>query len=795
MSTPTVADETGDEVMHEAGTEPVVSTINLGGWRPSEAADRRASDEEAPTGTSGPAVRTASVDQTAVDALRQSGINAAMQMQLAGGNPNAAQGSSGAVFEGHSVAKLEAAALVDPAEWGVKVAFMTEEMQAFYKEADFMGRTPTPDRRMAWQLASPNGVMTGFGTAIAEMSNAATVMGDEGTPEERRMLAWHGNMLERDHFDDHDDAGAAAGMLTPWRLQYFLCAMGSGKTLPEILMALLVDWSKMAQLRTKTGMDAEPCTLLTAPGREQVDQMRQQGLGVTDVEKLKDMPMCYLSGIPAEILARFNERVVFLGDHTASEWFHPVNMAKLRKGRVFVSGIAKIAGVLKYEREELKAPELERFFHERKFSLWLADEAHFGIHYPVSPFDEPSVGGEWSWVLYSFKYAYVAKFSGSIHEVEDTNDRVPKGGRCTSGELIHFRRMAEPRITVCSYEGMRKYDDSYFHSDSLTDKDVNYLRTHPRYLTVFFWEVMRDVLRRRKETRLPKTAMIRIPEIFGGVKGCVDLFNKFLEDLGDAAVCSLTGRRLVAVGTWSQGLSAIDQARAMNGIRWAVEADVLFVYNQCVLGYDNQSLFVTGNARHTSEDWDAGQQANQFELRDGRWATDTPPNHLGLEVSALHHSGCSTCKDNHLKDCSRRSKIGGKHDFRFDFKPVLCGACAKTVTARADKYKAALTAYNDPSVKQDCGVFLQQIDCEKDGHNLQHLTRYLRSQDATNVVSNITTNYLRERQAEVIETLNQALEKVKGVLDPSFVEEEEEGAEEEEEEEEEEEVMEVVVVV
>ena len=65
-------------------------------------------------------------------------------------------------------------------------------------------------------------------------------------------------------------------------------------------------------------MLAEPCTLLTAPGREQIQQMAMQGLGVTDVGKLSDMPMCYLSGIPAEILVRFNERVVFLDQHTGA---------------------------------------------------------------------------------------------------------------------------------------------------------------------------------------------------------------------------------------------------------------------------------------------------------------------------------------------------------------------------------------------------------------------------------------------------------------------------------------------
>merc|ERR1719272_212257 len=201
----------------------------------------------------------------------------------------------------------------------------------------------------------------------------------------------------------------------------------------------------------------------------------------------------------------------------------------------------------------------------------------------------PEADGEWGWILYTFKYAFVAKFSGSIHEAEHENDRVPKGGTCTAGELMYFRRMAEPLITICSYEGMRKYDGSLFHSDSLTDVDVSYLRTHPRYLNVFFWEVLADVLRRREGTGLPLTAMIRVPEIYGGVKGCVNLFNQFLEDLGPAAICRITGRRLKATGTWSGSLSTKLSSRAMNGIRWGVEFDVRFVFNQCVLGYDNPS--------------------------------------------------------------------------------------------------------------------------------------------------------------------------------------------------------------
>ena len=712
--------------------------------------------------------------RTAADALERAAPNnqvpapaapaaaAASQVQVAA---HAAQSAAVAsISQGHTIAVLEAAALQDPSLWDIKVAFMVQEMQAYSEEGDIVGRMRAVPM-MAWQLASADGLMTGFGTAMVETTGAVAKMGDEMSAEERRMVVWHGNMLERNDFDDDDDEAAAAGMMTPWRLLYFLCAMGSGKTLPEILMAVLVNWFKMAQLRTEASMEAEPCVLITAPGREQIDQMRQQGLGVTDAKRLEDLPICFLSGFPAEFLARFNERVVFLDQHTAAEWFHPINMAKLRKARVFVGGIQKVAMLLKYERDMLKVPELERFFHERKISLWIADEAHFGIHYPVSPYDKPEVGGEWSWILYTFKYAFVAKFSGSIHEAEDTNDRVPKGGRCTAGELMHFRRMAEPRITICSYEGMKKYDGSYFHSESLTDVDVSYLRTHPRYLNVFFWEVMRDVLRRRLETGLPVTAMIRIPEIYGSVQGCIDLFNKFLEDLGDAAFCTVVGRRLKAVGTWSKGLSNRLQARARNGIRWGAEADVLFVFDQCVLGYDNASLFVTGNARHTSGEWDAGQHSNQFMLRNGRWASDSEPNRLALMVSALFHVGCEVCKSAHLNTCARDSRVD---DFRFDVLQedallvVLCGACTNTVTARANTYKVALTAYNSPAVKQDCGVFLQQIDCEKDSHSLEHLVRYLTSQDATNVVTNITTTHLRERQAEVTETLNKSLEKVKG---------------------------------
>ena len=391
---------------------------------------------------------------------------------------------------------------------------MVQEMQSFKAEADFVNRVRNIPQ-MAWQLASPNGLVSGFGTAIAETTAAAAddpkrcvasciecgTHGCQCTNDDRRMAFWHGNMRQRDEWDDDKDDEAQAGMLRPWRLLYFLCAMGSGKTLPEILMAVLVNWFKMAQLRTEASMEAEPCVLITAPGREQIDQMRQQGLGVTDAKRLEDLPICFLSGLPAEFLARFNERVVFLDQHTAAEWFHPLNMAKLRKARVFVGGIQKVAGLLKYERDTLKVPEEERFFHERKISLWIADEAHFGIHYPVSPYDKPEVGGEWAWILYTFKYAFVAKFSGSIHEAEHENDRVPKGGTCTAGELMYFRRMAEPLITICSYEGMRKYDGSFFHSDSLTDVDVSYLRTHPRYLNVFFWEVLADVLRRREGTQ------------------------------------------------------------------------------------------------------------------------------------------------------------------------------------------------------------------------------------------------------------------------------------------------------
>ena len=456
---------------------------------------------------------SSSVPAEALEDAQHSGLIAASAIINAAPGAPAAPAAAGSTYQNIPVSVLEAAAFKDPDLFKIKVAFMVNEMQALYKEADFVGRQGARTiPMMAWQLASPNGLMAGYAKAMSKTSEAVVAEPDkcvaccdecdEGgcqcTRQDRLLAAWHGNMRQRDDFDDDDDAGAQAGMLTPWRLLYFLCAMGSGKTLPEILMPLLLNWESMMAIRPDE-MLAEPCTLLTAPGREQIQQMAMQGLGVTDVGKLSDMPMCYLSGIPAEILVRFNERVVFLDQHTSSQWFHPLNLAKLRKARVFVGGIMKVATLIKYERETLKVPEDERFFHEKKFSLWLADEAHFGIHYPASPFLVPEADGEWAWILHTFKYMFVAKFSGSIHEAEHEGDRVPKGGRCTGGELMYFKRMAEPKITVCSYEGMKKYDGTYFCSHNMTDDDVVKLRTHPRYLNVFFWEVMRDVLRRRRE--------------------------------------------------------------------------------------------------------------------------------------------------------------------------------------------------------------------------------------------------------------------------------------------------------
>ncbi|MGB1604532.1 MAG: hypothetical protein ACPIOQ_68005, partial [Promethearchaeia archaeon] len=228
-----------------------------------------------------------------------------------------------------------------------------------------------------------------------------------------------------------------------------LVTQGGGKTLVECLLALLMSYDLEMQT-CPPELKTRDISIISAPETVLVDQMRGEGLGVTDRDLLETMPMYTKTGIDLDVLLEFNSKVYFLPDKQTAEEFEWLPLRD--RYHVFVGGIQMWGRIFAFNANK---PEAERIVSEDIRNL-IGDESHLGTGWKATPWEKCDRDASWGRLIQDCHKAKVFKFSGSRKEEEE---KLPIKVECKACELIEKGLLCCPRINTWGFEGFTRSSD------------------------------------------------------------------------------------------------------------------------------------------------------------------------------------------------------------------------------------------------------------------------------------------------------------------------------------------------
>jgi hypothetical protein len=287
------------------------------------------------------------------------------------------------------------------------------------------------------------------------------------------------------------------------------CVQSSGKTFVEAMLPLLCAYDDLSgvvppELRTRD------VAIITAPSQNLIDQMRNEGLGVTNEAVLATLPMHTRTGIPVATLAAFNRRIKWLTDTNSTTF----DFSEYRgEFSIFAGTIQMMALIIKKQKERNLAPH--KRMNPSDVRLIIGDEAHKGQGWLALPWDKPDSGREGSWVniIQHFNKSMCIKFSASL---KDGEEDIRTAVECRACPLMQKNILAIPIKTTWSYEGLARSDGSLMRHGMLEkahggrDGDVRMLRYSPMQPRCMATELGIELMSLRSESRgLPWGGMWR----------------------------------------------------------------------------------------------------------------------------------------------------------------------------------------------------------------------------------------------------------------------------------------------
>ena len=594
------------------------------------------------------------------------------------------------------------------------------------------------------------------------------------TDEERCQAVFHGNMEDSPTLEDvasvirpkmkyPDHVLPAVGAIDePHRAHFAEGVIRSGKTIIECYGPLLCDWAPVWAAQNGL-IKTQKRFAIVAPNKCLIDNFLKEGLGLSGgtaeedaevIAALKTKTICTRFKVPPEVVLAYNKTVfVMRKDDSGNKIVTDKRLRTALAGaKVVVATIGKFLSAL--EADKKLAPQ-RRLLGPRSFAVFLADEAHKGMQYPLSPFcSEGSMkaqtgksGKEWKTLYTAFPNAVVVKFSGSRSK-EDL--KMQTAARSTFAEVYDAKRVVAARLITFSHGGVARANGNGVHSEYI-DAHREYLawkllREDPGLmLTVILeaWEILRTM---RTKTGLPLVMMVRCPTWpAGGMAQFTDMIQKMMAqqcaDAPDGLECTVTGLPPRIVGTWSDAndhqltahqknlpglnMSQEQQEKHQGAIRFGAKADILLVCNQCTEGYDNASVKMTVDLRGAAHCWDSAQSQMQFELR-GIGTLDNTEQHCSiLKAAAFWHiiekHDCDHCRDCFASACEEEATNGRGLGNDAPTDGLMCSTCAPDATALGKSYCEALALYTwdqqvcaiaHPSIldQGNGGVALNQMD-------------------------------------------------------------------------------------
>ena len=542
------------------------------------------------------------------------------------------------------------------------------------------------------------------------------------------------------------------------RVGFFHSAQGSGKTWVQCLLPLLSGYSEYKKF-CPPELRARDISLLSAPDNVLIEQMRVHGLGEANLASLKESKLHKFTGIPVEVLAAFNARVLFLKDEGAAK---RVDWSRVReKYNVIVASVPLFTEFFKAQRE---TPPAKRF-QPRDVRLCIGDEAHIGLHWPDSPWFKPKKDKSWQWVIAMCPYATIVKFSGSKPEQESD---LPNIDRCTAGELMRKGRQARPKVFNWTYEGLAKMSGEPYRQGQLEKTDVEDLRLNPVQTRRALCQIGRKILANRAEKRKPSVAIVRTQASTSAfIQRPQDVANHLQHVFDGLPACALTGKKLRVVALYGK---AADM-NAEETVKFALKYDVIVVEEMLTVGYNTPSVDYCVNLRKVSLDCASQQSHQQFFGRGNRvWYAGDLELRDNLRVAALFHVGCETCQhytgDFDWAEFRERAKTPFSRDARGHC--VCSQTCWNAIEKRHEEYLDALDDYGgpDPEIEgqikpQEYEIHELLINCEYESYAsceercteshlyLGSIQSWMEEEEAKEFMPTVTTERYSEHDARM----------------------------------------------
>ena len=538
---------------------------------------------------------------------------------------------------------------------------------------------------------------------------------------------------------------------------------GGGKTLVECLLPLLMSYN--LQMETcPPELKTRDIFIISAPETVLIEQLRGEGLGVTDRALLETMPMYTKTGINLDVLIAYNSHVHFLPEKETAEDF---DWPSLRdRFNVIVGGIQKWGKIFALNATK---PQGERIEPEDIRSL-IGDESHLGTGWKKTPWAKCDKDASWGRLIQDCHKATVFKFSGSLKKEEE---KLPIKVECKACELIEKGLLCAPRINTWGFEGLqRSADGSPYEKDKLDDDDARELRLGPVNFRLAGADIASEMLADRKGEGefaygLSVTGMVRVTgkRAYDGATPSPTFVADHLNEVFKALpACKLTGRKLCAYAVVGDELSGIEEQHIRNLSRWGLGFDFLVVEDKFTLGFSEISKKHTWNLRKVMDTPESKEAHKQFQHRANRPVLDPPTNvpeaksvvKRGLRIAALFHVGCGQCKDYgqfltdrkmkemYTRCCQPRGSPDG-----------LCRLCYDRVNARANQYLARLSVIG---ARQANGNFRRQyydiheleINCMMGSFVNESIMDWARKNECESYMSRVTRPLLQQHQESVL---------------------------------------------